>query len=307
MARIARSGSRQDYFWVGVAGVGLALLVGFGLIWLGLVLDRRWSGSASLGGSSAEGAAGLPTETRPPLATSPPLPTVTPMPTPLPPTPTSPPMISAGAQGLNVRTGPGTNFTRLAHVDPGTQFPIIGRYADWWQIDFNGAPAWAYSGVVTASNTEGVGEVVPPPSPIPAPTSVPTQVPPTQGPPTVEPTPVPDTRGIICNSWEIHNKGKKKYAPGPFKTNHDVFFDWNITNTWHEDHHYIRLGAWVPEIDKHTKSWTNETLKGGQTQAWQDRMRFKDPGTYSMYLRIWFTDGHRVNLCGPVTVEIVSQ
>ena len=77
-------------------------------------------------------------------------------------------MISAGAQGLNVRTGPGTNFTRLAHVDPGTQFPIIGRYADWWQIETPGAPGWVADWVVRTYNVESVPEVVPPPTPVPS-------------------------------------------------------------------------------------------------------------------------------------------
>ncbi len=82
--------------------------------------------------------------------------------------PAGQPTVIAGADGLNVRAGPGTNFAILAHVGPGTQFRVTGRYADWWQIDYNGTPAWAYSGVVTAQNTANVPQVVPPASPVPA-------------------------------------------------------------------------------------------------------------------------------------------
>lgn len=92
--------------------------------------------------------------------------------------PAGQPTITAGADGLNVRSGPGTNFPILAHVNPGTQFRVTGKYADWWQIDYNGAPAWAYSGVVVAQNTDNVPQVVPPPSPVPAAPS-PTPIPPT--------------------------------------------------------------------------------------------------------------------------------
>jgi lipoprotein-anchoring transpeptidase ErfK/SrfK len=45
---------------------------------------------------------------------------------------------------------------------------VIGRCGDWWQIDYAGAPAWVASWVVTASNVDGVPEVVAPPTPVPA-------------------------------------------------------------------------------------------------------------------------------------------
>lgn len=97
--------------------------------------------------------------------------------------PAGQPTIVAGSDGLNVRSGPGTNFAVLAHVNPGTQFRVTGKYADWWQIDYNGTPAWAYSGVVTAYNTGSVPQVVPPASPAP------TGAAPTPVPPTLTPTP----------------------------------------------------------------------------------------------------------------------
>lgn len=97
--------------------------------------------------------------------------------------PAGQPTIVAGPDGLNVRSGPGTNFAILAHVNPGTQFRVTGKYADWWQIDYNGTPAWAYSGVVTAYNTGSVPQVVPPASPAP------TVAAPTPVPPTLTPTP----------------------------------------------------------------------------------------------------------------------
>ncbi len=109
--------------------------------------------------------------------------------------PAGQPTVIAGADGLNVRSGPGTNFAILAHVNPGTQLRVTGRYADWWQVDYNGTAAWVYSGVVTAQNTGSVPQVVPPPSPVPAaaptpvpPTPIPTS-PPTELAPTEMPTP----------------------------------------------------------------------------------------------------------------------
>jgi hypothetical protein len=95
-------------------------------------------------------------------------------PTTAPGVPAGQPTVIAGSDGLNIRSGPGTNFAILAHVDPGTQLKVTGKYADWWQVDYSGTAAWVYSGVVTAQNTANVPQVVPPASPVPpAPTSAP--------------------------------------------------------------------------------------------------------------------------------------
>jgi lipoprotein-anchoring transpeptidase ErfK/SrfK len=78
------------------------------------------------------------------------------------------PMVEAGADGANVRSGPGTNYTRLGYLDPGTQVAVIGRHGDWWQIESNGASAWVADRVVTAYNVDGVAEVQLPTTPVPS-------------------------------------------------------------------------------------------------------------------------------------------
>ena len=95
--------------------------------------------------------------------------------TPLPPTPTpTPSLVVTASDGANVRSGPGTVFERVGYLAAGAQAQVIGRYADWWQIDYGGQPAWVYGPIVAASDVEGVPEMVPPPTPIPpAPTAIP--------------------------------------------------------------------------------------------------------------------------------------
>lgn len=88
------------------------------------------------------------------------------------------PIIEVGPGGANLRSGPSSSFSVIAHVEPGSTFEITGRYGDWWRIDYDGTPAWVASWVVTAFNAEDVPEVQPPPSPIP-----PSPVPPTSTPP----------------------------------------------------------------------------------------------------------------------------
>jgi lipoprotein-anchoring transpeptidase ErfK/SrfK len=113
----------------------------------------------------------IPQITAQPIAS---LPTATPLPpTQIPPT-AAPAMVVAGTDGVNVRSGPGTDFAKIGLLSPGATARVIGRYGDWWQIDYAGSPAWVASWVVTAFNVEGVPEVAAPPTPVPAsPTIIP--------------------------------------------------------------------------------------------------------------------------------------
>jgi lipoprotein-anchoring transpeptidase ErfK/SrfK len=96
------------------------------------------------------------------------LPTATPLPpAQIPPTP-APARVVAGADGVNVRSGPGTDFAKIGLLGPGTEARVTGRYGGWWQIEYADAPAWVASWVVTAFNVEGVPEVAAPPTPVPA-------------------------------------------------------------------------------------------------------------------------------------------
>jgi lipoprotein-anchoring transpeptidase ErfK/SrfK len=93
-------------------------------------------------------------------------PTATPVPpTAVPPTP-APPTIVANTDGVNVRSGPSVIFAVVDFLAPGAEARVLGRYADWWQIETPGAPGWVAGWVVTAYNVEHVPEVVPPPTPV---------------------------------------------------------------------------------------------------------------------------------------------
>lgn len=100
---------------------------------------------------------------------------------------------------VNVRGGPGTNFSVLGTLQPGQSFPIIGIDANgaWYRIDFNGPAGWVAVAIVQSSGGCGnlpVSDVAGNSAPT---SSVPTPVPPTnppaqgQNPPTTPPTAVP--------------------------------------------------------------------------------------------------------------------
>jgi lipoprotein-anchoring transpeptidase ErfK/SrfK len=116
------------------------------------------------------------------------LPTATPLPsTQVPPTAALPTVV-VGADGVNVRSGPSTDFAKIGLLSPGAEARVIGRYGDWWQIDFAASPAWVASWVVTAFNVEVVPEVAAPPTPVPAS--------PAEIPPPAEPWEIDEARWI---------------------------------------------------------------------------------------------------------------
>ncbi len=80
--------------------------------------------------------------------------------------------------GANLRTGPAFRFNRKGFLQAGERVEITARHEDWWQVTYEGSPAWVYSGVVRALGAEHVPqavavptlvpripEVVPPPAP----------------------------------------------------------------------------------------------------------------------------------------------
>ena len=53
----------------------------------------------------------------------------------------------------NVRSGPGTTFTKIGEVQQGQSFEITGKnqVGTWWQFSFNGQPAWISGEMVSAN------------------------------------------------------------------------------------------------------------------------------------------------------------
>jgi uncharacterized protein YraI len=97
-------------------------------------------------------------------------------------TPTSQPGVPlvVTATDLNVRSGPGTNYSVLGLLKAGQSAEITGVSPDrqWWQIRFGGAAdgrGWLAARYVTAQNTANVPVVQPPPAPV-TPTPTPTTV-----------------------------------------------------------------------------------------------------------------------------------
>ena len=111
-----------------------------------------------------------PTPTLRPSPTPTPTPTASPTLTPVP----APQILAPG--GVNLRSGPGTNYPVIGGLQANSRASITGRNADgsWWQIQTDdGQAGWVANSVVEASHTEGVAVAAAPPPPPPTPTPLP--------------------------------------------------------------------------------------------------------------------------------------
>lgn len=62
---------------------------------------------------------------------------------------------------INIRSGPGTAYDIVGTAEGGATFKVTGKNEEntWWQIDFNGQPAWVFGELVTATVAEAVAPV----------------------------------------------------------------------------------------------------------------------------------------------------
>lgn len=103
-----------------------------------------------------------------PTFTSTPEPTATPA-------PAAPQVVAASP--VNIRSGPGTNYSVVGSLPPNAPLTVTGRNAEgnWWQVRLPGDQAgWVAASVVEAQNGTEVAIVqAPPPPPPPPPTNTP--------------------------------------------------------------------------------------------------------------------------------------
>ena len=151
------------------------------------------------------------TPQNPPTATPPPSPVLPPPepPTAVPPTATpQPATFTVTSATVNIRSGPGTNYSRIAQVRQGQTFEITGKNpaGDWWQFDYSGKKAWVIGRLVTATATGSVQVAAdipaPPPTARPQPTAKPAPPKPTQ-------TPAPTTKYRVGGLTERVNTNER--------------------------------------------------------------------------------------------------
>ena len=108
-------------------------------------------------------------------------------------------------QGINVRSGPGTNFNPpIGSLAAGQTAPLLGRNpaGDWYKIRYYNADAWVFAGLVDVSGDTSNLPIDPgPPTPLP-PTPVPVV-------PTVPTSPPAATSNanLVAGNWRLDPPG----------------------------------------------------------------------------------------------------
>lgn len=150
--------------------------------------------AAPSGQSAPAAVAKAATPTQPPASPTP----APASPTPIPPSPTPEKatftVSSAGA--TNVRSGPGTTYTRIGEVRQGQTFEITGKNqaGTWWQFSFSGQSGWISGEMVSANAASASVSVA---ANIPAAPVQPTPRPVQAAPPPAQPTAAPPPPAAI--------------------------------------------------------------------------------------------------------------
>jgi uncharacterized protein YraI len=120
--------------------------------------------------------------------------------TPEPPTP-EPAAEAVISTNMNVRGGPGTNYSIVGAANSGERFAITGKNdaGNWWQIDFRGQQGWVFGDLISTENTGSVAvaQNIPAPPPTPVPVAQPPP-PPAEAQP-AEPAPPPAEQAPPAN------------------------------------------------------------------------------------------------------------
>jgi len=180
-----------------------------------LTLPPTWTPTPTVSATDTPKPTATPTST--PASTNTPVPpteapTDTPAPTATPkPKPVAKAIVTAPQ--ANLRKGPGTTHPKAGVAKKGDALVIIGKNkaGDWWQVQFNGKPAWIYKNLVRAENAGGIKVAAAIPTPPPAPTAKP--VPPTNTPQPVASNPCAKSGGGGC-LW--HLRSGPAFAPNVY-------------------------------------------------------------------------------------------
>ena len=168
--------SRQNWKRDGLMALGWLLVVGLavGMVWYSFANQPAAAPSDEPGDvTPPQQAIASPTYVLLPTATLTPTPppglsSPTPEPTPIPPSPTPTPYIVAGADGVNVRTGPDTSYERIGYIDPDGRADYLSVEGDWVQIRYEGEVAWVYGPLVTIVEAQEAEAPAPPETPAPS-------------------------------------------------------------------------------------------------------------------------------------------
>jgi len=208
-----------------------------------------------------------------------------------PPEPTATPVPEAASvtliQNMNVRGGPGTNYSVIGPGPAGESAKILGRNQDgsWLQIEYPSADGtgWVYAPLVQINgDAQAVAMAAAPPPPPPTPVPEPTEPPPPPPPPEPQYQFTPTGWHASGNPGIVHFKGRIKDEAGNLVNGYSVLVDnwsWSImSHPSGASHHYPEKGdgEWDVVIP-------NENLGDGVGWWWLSVVRYECPDFLSRF------------------------
>lgn len=179
--------------------------------------------------------------------------------------PATPTGTVVGTTGLNVRSGPGTNFPVVGVARAGDQGELVGRSADgrWWAVSIPSVPGgigWVSADFVLPTNAESVPVIASPPTPVPTATPLPR---PTATPAPVQPTATPSAD---INFWV----DRSTINQGECAT-----LSWSVNNV---------QAVWVYPLGANYNAFPragqgNEVVCPATTTTYEMRVRMRDGST----------------------------
>jgi uncharacterized protein YgiM (DUF1202 family) len=217
--------------------------------------------------------------------------------------------------GLNVRSGPGTNFPVVTTLAAGSVVPIIGRTPtnDWWQIRVSSfTTGWISAQFTTVYGIcTNVPIVSSPPTPTTsAPTATFTPIPPTSTltltpvPPTLTPTPgLPD---LVVTSII----GPTALTLGPGDTPVTASYSITVSNTGQSAAGQFNTTIQVTPGGPPTSIGVVANLYPGESIVWNANLTFDTAGTYAILVvadaNNQVTEVSEVNNTGSTQVTVTS-
>ncbi|MGQ9903789.1 MAG: SH3 domain-containing protein [Anaerolineae bacterium] len=171
------------------------------------------------------------------------------------------PSLTVAVDILNVRDGPGTNYTVIGQLTQGATAPVRGRSADgqWWQISYSAGPGgvgWVFAELVQATDAaRAVAVALAPPTPTSVPITVAATAAASRPAPALS-TPTPEPRaygGAPCTDSSPNWRGANPNYP--FCVDQDVVWgdpqgDWAIYENGKSIPLSISWNLYGPNIDE---------------------------------------------------------
>lgn len=172
--------------------------------------------------------------------------------------------------GVNIRSGPGTGYSKLGVAPKGAMYPILGKSGVWYKISYNGTDGYIHSDYVRVETQAQTPEQPSTPAPTPEQPSTPAPTP--EQPSTPAPTPeqpsAPAQRGTVDNVSTVVNirsgpgTGYSKLGTAAKGESFEIL---GKSGSWYKINYKGSVGYILSDYIQLSADATKTPVPGGQT------------------------------------------